>query len=206
MRQLIRVQVPAWAPRCWRTCSRRPPNRRRRRLRTMASPGLPCPGAVSSVWSERLAYTEDVGGSSPSPPTNFLSATSVARQCGQGQCVIRGPSAHVGPGSGPSPLLMRRRVCRWCRRVRTHRARRRPPVGGRPLRQCLPRAAAVHAVAGVASAAVTKDQTAVRVADAWHRRRAVVQGRTGRIVPVVWNHARGVGPGYEAHWACLCLD
>ena len=25
--------------------------------------------AVSSVWSERLAYTEDVGGSSPSPPT-----------------------------------------------------------------------------------------------------------------------------------------
>jgi hypothetical protein len=69
MRQLIRVQVPAWAPISLET---RKAARGWAAVSMFGAGTIDASGAVSSDWSERLAYTEDAGGSSPSPPTTPL--------------------------------------------------------------------------------------------------------------------------------------
>jgi hypothetical protein len=83
MTQVIRVQVPAWAPFFpspdasigarppLPADSKRPPPDPHGRCYDPAR-------AVSSARLERLAYTEEVRGSSPLPPTNVPSTTPAA--------------------------------------------------------------------------------------------------------------------------------
>ena len=83
----------AW-PKCWRLVCRSSSSR------TNILRYLRAPRAVSSVGSEHLVYTEGVGGSSPSPPTQnkaqkaparkglFVAQTRAKLACGRKRTVI----------------------------------------------------------------------------------------------------------------------
>ena len=88
MTQVIRVQVPVWAPHlfCWR-------------------PGAAAtPGRLAQLV-EHLVYTEGVGGSSPSPPTStpiwLPSGASLRPSAGEGILAAVGAYVRVAAGVGP---------------------------------------------------------------------------------------------------------
>jgi hypothetical protein len=81
-----------------------------------SGPNDPGARAVSSVGSEHLAYTEGVGGSSPSPPTPPPARLAGGqRQRGAQRCAL--PRDMGGPAGRARPEL----TVSWCRRSLPYR-------------------------------------------------------------------------------------